>query len=133
MDRPILTLKRYERMKRMIKGSNDDVRLIVNIVNECNIEESLLYILALIPQKYIEASTFCTPLSQSERLFAFLSKRAMTVHYNLDILVGVWQVHCEENGINPTQGQKFLAKEYIAPPLNTFKKGSKLNPKKKRA
>lgn len=130
MPRPVLTLKRYDRMKRMIKGSDDDVQLIVNIVNECNIEESLLYILALIPHKYEEMMVFCTPLMRSKNLHDFLTKRAISVHYNLDILVGIWQTHCEEKGINPTQGQKFLASEYIAPPRNTFSR-SKLNPKKK--
>jgi hypothetical protein len=133
--RPILTEKRYRRMKRMIKGTDEDVRLITNIVNECDIDKSLLYILALIPQRHMEASTFCTPLSQGERLFEFLKKRAMTVHYNLDTLVGVWQIHCEVNGIDQLEGHKFLAKEYVSPPSRSMFKGHikpTLNPKKKR-
>jgi len=124
-------LKRYQRMKRMINGTDEDVKLITNIVNECDIEESLLYILALIPQKYEEKKTFCTPLSGGVNLFNYLSSKAIGTHYTLDTLVGIWQVHCEKRGISHAKGQKFLAQEYIAPPRRREGKGI-LNPKKKR-
>ena len=114
-------------------GSDDDIKMVANIINECNIDKSLLYILALIPQKYVERCTFSTPLSQSQRLYVYLHRKAMGVTYDLDTLVGIWQIHCEENEINQTAGIKFLAKEYIAKPLGSKRKAAViLNPKTKR-
>jgi len=133
MERPIITIERYEKLKRLMHGSDDDIKMVANIINECNIDKSLLYILALIPQKYVERNTFSTPLSQSPRLYVYLTRKAMGVTYDLDTLVGIWQIHCEENEINQTAGIKFLAKEYIAKPLGSKRKAAViLNPKTKR-
>ena len=122
--RPIINEKRYQRMKRMYKGSDSDVKLVVNIIDNCDIDESLLYILALIPQKHDSSKTFSTPLSGSKNLFEYLSHYPIGVAYDLNIIVGIWQVYCEAKNMDYVLGQKFLAKEYIAPPVPEFPKKS---------
>lgn len=122
----------------MIKGSDENVKLITNIVNECDIDKSLLYVLALMSQRYEELATFATPLTNGRNTYEYLCKKAMTTLPTLDTLVGVWQGYCEEKGVSPAQGQKFLAKEYIPPPKyippprQKWASGGKLNPKKRR-
>lgn len=132
MKRPIIGKERYEKLKKLMQGTAEDVKLVVNIVNECDMDKSLLYILALISQKYEGLATFATPLTNGKNTYKYLCKKAMTTLPTLDTLVGVWQVHCEENGISHTQGQKFLASEY--PPIvkRLRKDVYTLNPKKKR-
>ena len=132
MKRPVIGKERYEKLKKLIHGTAEDVKLVVNIVNECDMDNSILYILALIPQKYEGLATFATPLTNGRNTYEYLCKKAMTTLPNLDTLVGVWQVYCEENGLSHTQGQKFLASEY-PPIVNRLPRDVySLNPKKKR-
>lgn len=111
----------------MIKGTDEDVKLTVNIIDNCNIKESFLYILALIPMNYIEKMAFCSPLSGSINLVNHLRVyHAIEVHYDLDTLVYMWSNHCQELSLGLpiyTRGQKLLATEYIKPKRNTFADG----------
>lgn len=125
----------------MLQGTDEDVNLVTQMVDKCDIKESFLYILALIPHKYEEFATFCSPLSNSYLLHKYLLREhTISVHYNLDMLVKMWSTHCKELSLGLpiyTQGQKFLAMEYVTPPTNNFKKSNKhgikpLNPKKRR-
>jgi len=126
-------------MKQMMKGTDEDLKLIINIIDNCNIEESLLYILALIPHRYDEKKTMATPITRSYKLFTFLSDldptigRFVGIQYDLNKLIDVWKAHCIRENKNPTQGSKFLAMEYIEPPKNLNVKSTipKLNPKRK--
>jgi len=130
-------------MKQMIKGTDEDLKLIINIIDNCNIEESLLYILALIPHRYDEKKTMATPITRSYKFFTFLSDldpnitwsygRFFGIQYDLNKLIDVRKAHCIRENKNPTQGSKFLAMEYIEPPKNLNVKSitPKLNPKRK--
>ena len=69
MKRPIIGKERYEKLKKLMQGTAEDVKLVVNIVNECDMDKSLLYILALISQKYEGLATFATPLTNGKNTY----------------------------------------------------------------
>ena len=59
-------------MKKMIKGSDENVKLITNIVNECDIDKSLLYVLALMSktaQEKINESTAELEIAKFHEMF----------------------------------------------------------------
>jgi hypothetical protein len=130
MERRILTHKDYKRLSKMIKGTEEDVKLTVGIINSCNIEKSFLYILALIPHKYIERMAFCSPLSSSKNIVNYLMlHHEIRVHYDLDGLITMWSDHCKRLSLGMpifTKGQKLLAVEYIEPKRETFARMGKI-------
>lgn len=127
MERRILTHKDYKRLSKMIKGTEEDVKLTVGIIDSCNIEKSFLYILALIPLNYIEKMAFCSPLSSSRNIVNYLVvHHEITVHYDLDKLITMWSDHCKRLSLGMpifTKGQKLLAVEYVEPKRKTFASG----------
>ena len=134
MEKRIFTKEDYKKMSRMLQGTDEDVNLVIQMVDKCNIKESFLYILALIPHKYKEIYTFCTPLSCSKNLYAELYKYPdFDSYYDLDILVKIWSTYCKNLNLGLsiyTQGQKFLAMEYVPTPRNTFRRNNKFSIKK---
>ena len=139
-ERPIITLQRYEKMKKMLRGTTDDVQLVINIVDQCDIEKSLLYILALIPFKYDDFYTMSTRFITSERFRHFLIDEAelgvlkipvtFDLNMSLSILVSARIKYKKKLS---TKEKKFLISEYIEHPkeagMHTM---TKLNPKKRR-
>ena len=123
-------------MAKMLKGTDKDVSLIVNIVNECDIENSLLYILALIPHKYDEKLVFATPIYKSQRFANYLKMiykgvSNVPLTWDLNEILYVWEKSQRMKGLSPkVEDNKFLVSEYIEPPgeANVYAM-KKLNPK----
>ena len=123
-----------------MKGSDEDVTLVIDIVDQCNIEESLLYILALIPFKYDDFYTMSTRFITSERFRHFLIDEAelgvlkIPVTFDLNMSLSILEsARIKYKKKLSTKDKKFLISEYIEHP----KEGSmyaktKLNPKKQR-
>lgn len=123
-----------------MKGSDEDVTLVIDIVDQCNIEESLLYILALIPFKYNDYYTMSTRFITSKRFRHFLIDETelgvlrIPVTFDLNMSLSILEsARIKYKKKFSTKDKKFLISEYIEHPKEkSMYAMTKLNPKKQR-
>jgi hypothetical protein len=140
MAQTIIDQKRYLQMKGLMHGQTDDVKLVVNIIEKCDIRNSFLHILLLIGEKYDNSFTLCTPLIESKRLFDYISEilqgaDKIPTSYNFNFIVDIYNAHMDFHGneSNPVD-IKYLSENYNESAKDQYLSeltGKKLKPRKR--
>lgn len=147
-ERLIIDKEKYKKLKALISSKDDETsNLAITLIDQCNIEESMDYIIPLINAGYDFKITGASKVFKSKRVFDYISdilgsvQEIPTMH-DLNWLISLYHVYCTIKGrpIVDARHIKFITTEYnervTKNPLTQeecYEKGKndfKLNPKK---
>jgi len=102
MERRILKDKDFERLRKMINGSDADYELVIKLVDTCDIEKSFHHILCLIPQRWDTQYVMSSKLMVSPRLYAYVfdlvgDYSGIPTNCTLDFMMELWALHAEKH------------------------------------
>ncbi len=99
-DKPIIDKKRMESLRKLIdSGSEENINLAVNIVENCDIEKSFPMILKVIASSPMEKYTMNTPFTRSLTFFSYVSAlihnkmEMVPIQHDLDFIIDLWERH----------------------------------------
>lgn len=134
MNKPIIHHKEYLKLKKLIKDP-ESLNLVISIVDNCDIEQSIVPILCLMSQSRNKMYGYGSNLGRSTELATYFLKSNVeyTTEMDLDFVMTVYKesrdkIHMPED----PKIIKFILAEYETKEVNphyTFK--AQLNPKNK--
>lgn len=106
-EKRILKSTDYDRLKKMINGTDEDMNLVISLIDTCNIEESFRYILCLIPQRWNTKYVMSSQLMVSPRLYAYVydlvgGAKGIPTEVTLDFMMELWALHSEKHNLQPS-------------------------------
>lgn len=134
MDKPIITHNKYLKLKSLIHSPQDE-NLVISILENCDINKSIVFILCLMTQKRNDVYRHGSILGKSKILMQHLEEiiEFKSSFVDLNDILNIYDEVCRK--LKTPQDPKtirFIVSEYkprkLEFPVNQFK--SKLNPKK---
>ena len=110
----IIDEKKYKKLKRLLKGGEEDKNLVVQIIDQCDIKESFPYIIALVSQYHNEKYVFSSGLFKSQNLFHYVIKELsfpVSSKFTLDMLME-WIDRYSTIKKVPPKLKKLIIKDY---------------------
>ena len=117
MERRILDDKDFKRLSKMINGTEDDYRLVLNIVNACDVGKSFKHILCLAPKRWDVKYTMSSKLLMQPEVYSYLIELIkdigrLPVVCTLDFMMELWGLHCEANKLYSARDVKDICSHF---------------------
>jgi len=116
MSQKILKIEDFKKLKVLLQGSEENAKLVANIVDNCDVVKSLPIILALIPQSNNKFWRLTSTIGMSKNALmymAILHTDILPLTYSLDWLLHTYDLHCKEEKIEKTSSEYKVLKNLI--------------------
>jgi len=146
VEKIIIDKEKYKKFKVLIQGDEETSNLVINLIDNCDIHESMPYIIPLINAGYDLVITGASKLFKSKNLFDYIvdilggDVQNIPAMHDLNWLINLYKEYCTVKGLLPDNHHiKFITVEYHTegrnknPLQDAYQRGSndfKLNPKK---
>lgn len=121
MERRTLNDKDFESLSKMINSGDENYKLVLNIIDNCNVEESFMHILCLAPQRWESNCTMSSKIFVQRKVYKYIISLVKDINKipsfgSLNFLIDLWTLHCESNKtIASAKDIKKICKHYKNP------------------
>lgn len=101
-ERRVLDDKDFDRLSKMINGSDSDYKLVLQIVNACDIRESFKHILCIVPKRWENKYTMGSKVMMQPEVYRYVCDLMggldkLPVKCTLEFMMELWAIHAERN------------------------------------
>jgi len=126
LERRNLNDKDFNRLSKMINGSDEDYKLVLSIIDSCHIAQSFKQILCLIPKRWDLTYLMSTRLMTSPRLYEYIYDLVggvdnIPIECSLDFMMELWALHSEQHNLPASARDiKEICGEYKPNSMGTY-------------